>query len=500
MSDYLKDNNYLDFLLKESNEKFQFIFHNTNDLVQILNSELKIEYINENAHLKALGYLKHDLIKFLSGDILHPNEKKDAQKFLKNLTEEGEAVREGRLRNKSGNWIWFSIKGRRILELSDELKYVILLREISKRKNAEQKLKESEERYSYITENANDLIEIINENFEFEYINEKVHKKLLGYSKKDLIGKKLLNFVHADDFLTTIKALKSGFKKGEAEAEIRFKHKDGSWYWLVIRGKTFQDINNKSKALLISRDETKRKKAEKDLKDTMKELKRSNADLEHFAYIASHDLQEPLRMVASFTQLLARRYNDQLDTEAHEFINFAVDGAKRMQHLINDLLSYSKVRTHGQPFMELDMDIILQEVLKDLKYSIEESNTMFMYDPLPKIMGDKLQISQVFQNLISNGIKFNDKEYPLIKISVESKKKKWIFSIRDNGIGIEPKYYDSIFKIFKRLHSRKEYPGTGIGLSICKKIIKRHGGEVWIESNLGKGSVFYFSIPKFRER
>ncbi len=496
MSDYSKDNNYLDFLLKESNEKFQFIFQNTNDLIQILNNDLKIEYINVQAHLRVLGHIDYNLINFLSEDISHPDEKKDTHNFIKILIEEGEAEREGRLKNKAGDWIWFNIKGRRILELSDDLRYVIILREISKRKDAEQKLKESEEKYRFITESANDLIAIINKNSEFEYINEEVHKKTIGYLEKDLIGKKALNFVHPDDFLNTMKALKGGFKKGEAEVEVRFRHKDRTWRWLVIRGKVFYDHNNEAKALLISRDETERKQAEKDLKDTMNELKRSNADLEHFAYVASHDLQEPLRMVASFTQLLARRYGDKLDKQGHEFINFAVDGAKRMQQLINDLLSYSKVKTHSQPFTEIDMNTILKEVLKDLKYSIEESNVLFMYDDLPKIIGDRSQISQVFQNLISNGIKFNDKENPIIKISVESANNFWIFSIRDNGIGIEQKYHDSIFKIFKRLHSRKDYPGTGIGLSICKKIIKRHRGEIWTESIIGKGSVFYFSIPK----
>ncbi|MBY8982524.1 MAG: PAS domain S-box protein [Candidatus Lokiarchaeota archaeon] len=498
MSDFLKDNNYLDFLLGESNVKFQFIFNNTNDLIQIFNDKMEIEYINENAHLRTLGYVNEDGVNILSDDKIHPKETKEAQQFLRDLIQKGEAEREGRLKHREGHWIWFNIRGKKILELRDSIQFLIISSEISKRKYAEQKLKESEEKYSFITENANDLIDIINIKLEIEYVNEEVHKKVLGYSKKDLIGNLLLNFVHPDDFLTAMKVLKGGFKKGETEGTIRFQHKNGTWIWLEIKGKAFLDNDGKQKALLISRDETKRKKAEDDLKATMEELKRSNEDLENFAYVASHDLQEPLRMVASFTQLLAKRYKDELDSEAHEYIDFAVDGAKRMQQLINDLLTYSQVRTHAKPFTQLDLNEILEKVLKDLKYSIEESNALFMYDSLPVIMGDKSQISQVFQNLISNGLKFNDKEYPLINISAESKKSHWLFSIRDNGIGIDSKYYDSIFKIFKRLHSRKDYPGTGIGLSICKRIIKRHGGEIWIESKLGKGSVFYFSIPKIK--
>ncbi len=500
MSDYLKNKSFLDFILKESNEKYNFILQNTNDLIQILNDKFKIDYINDQAHFKTIGYSSEDLIGNNLGELIHPNESKDVRLFLENLLKNGETEREGRLKHKNGNWIWFNIRGKKILDLNDEIKYLIISREISKEKKVEEELKTSEEKYRLITENANDLIDIIDKDFKIEYINEEVHKKILGYSKKDLIGKLAINFVHPDDFLTAMKSLKRGIKQGEGEAEIRFKHKNGNWVWLEIRGRIFIDINGKEKGLLISRDETKRKEAEEKLKKTLEELKRSNADLEQFAYIASHDLQEPLRMVASFTQLLGKRYKDKLDSDANDFINFAVDGAKRMQELINDLLTYSKVRTHGQPFEEVDLNKILKDVLKNLKFSIDDSDTIFTYDPLPVIMGDSLQISQLFQNLISNAIKFNDKEQPMVSISIKTKKKDWVFSIRDNGIGIDPKYYDTIFKIFKRLHSRKDYPGSGIGLSICKKIIKRHAGEIWVESEEGRGSVFYFSIPKIKIR
>ena len=241
---------------------------------------------------------------------------------------------------------------------------------------------------------------------------------------------------------------------------------------------------------------TKRKKVEQQQKATLKNLKRSNSELEQFAYVVSHDLQEPLRMVASFTQLLQSRYQDKLDDEANEFINFAVDGASRMQGLINDLLTFSRIGTKGISFSPTDMNIVLEEVLANIRQSTIEANAEITNDPLPVIIADGLQMAQILQNLISNAIKFRGKSPIQIHVSGESKPDKWVFFVRDNGIGIEPKYYKHIFIVFQRLHKREEYEGTGIGLAVCKKIIQRHGGKIWVESELGKGSTFYFTIPK----
>jgi light-regulated signal transduction histidine kinase (bacteriophytochrome) len=231
-------------------------------------------------------------------------------------------------------------------------------------------------------------------------------------------------------------------------------------------------------------------------KIAQRELARSNAELEQFAYVASHDLQEPLRMVASFTQLLAKRYRTKLDADADEFIGFAVDGARRMQLLLNDLLAYSRVGTRGKLFEPTDCNEVLQEALANLTTAIEESDAAVNAGPLPKVAGDEVQLLQLFQNLISNALKFhNPGQPPQIRISAQREGSNWVFTVRDNGIGIAPEHQDRIFLIFQRLHQRHEYPGTGIGLALCKKIIERHGGRLWVESAPGQGATFYFTIP-----
>jgi light-regulated signal transduction histidine kinase (bacteriophytochrome) len=225
------------------------------------------------------------------------------------------------------------------------------------------------------------------------------------------------------------------------------------------------------------------------------ELARSNAELEQFAYVASHDLQEPLRMVASYVQLLKRRYADRLDATAEEFIGYAVDGANRMQKLIHDLLAYSRVGTRGGPFKPVDMEKLIERVCDNLHLMIEETSTEVRHDVLPSLPADETQLLQLFQNLIENGIKFRRENPPQIHIGVGRDENGWRFSVRDNGIGIEQKYFDRIFVIFQRLHSRQKYSGTGIGLAICKRIVERHGGRIWVESEAGQGTVFWFTLP-----
>lgn len=224
-------------------------------------------------------------------------------------------------------------------------------------------------------------------------------------------------------------------------------------------------------------------------------LQRSNEELRQFAYIASHDLQEPLRMVASYLQLIDQRYVDKLDNDAREFINFAVDGAVRMKGLIDGLLTYSRVETRQQDFNLVESQHMLDEACKLLKVMIDETGATITSDPLPKIMADEGLIIQLFQNLVSNGIKYQKDKKPEIHVSAMLKDREWIFSVRDNGIGIEAQYLDRIFVIFQRLHNRDEYPGTGIGLAVCKKVVEHHGGRIWVESEVGKGTTFFFTIP-----
>ena len=234
--------------------------------------------------------------------------------------------------------------------------------------------------------------------------------------------------------------------------------------------------------------------ARQKLEESVSELGRSNADLQQFAYVASHDLQEPLRMVSSYTQLIARRYKGKLDADADEFIAFAVDGANRMQRLILDLLAYSRVNTAGRQFEPTAMETVLKAALDNLTNAVKESHGIITHDPLPAVMGDDKQLAQLFQNLLSNAVKFGGAQPPRIHISAKQADGEWLFSVRDHGIGIDPQYGDRIFVIFQRLHTREQFPGTGIGLAICKKIVERHGGRIWVESELGKGATFYFTM------
>jgi len=278
-----------------------------------------------------------------------------------------------------------------------------------------------------------------------------------------------------------------------------------------VQGKTLElsskvvELEETKQAILnvlddLNVEKNKLEESETKLKETAVDLNRSNAELEQFAYIASHDLQEPLRMVTSYVQLLAQRYRGKLGTDADEFIGFAVEGALRMRTLISDLLEYSRVGTRGIPFVPTDCRVILGWALTNLKMAIEESHSQVEIGELPEITADASQMLQLFQNLVANAIKFRKKEgIPQVRIAAREETGEWLFSVSDNGIGFEAKYAERIFGIFQRLHGREEYPGSGIGLAVCKKIVERHGGRIWAESEAGKGSVFYFTIP-IRER
>jgi light-regulated signal transduction histidine kinase (bacteriophytochrome) len=256
-------------------------------------------------------------------------------------------------------------------------------------------------------------------------------------------------------------------------------------------------VNNKKVIQCNIRDITVRKKLEEDLVIKAAELVRSNIELQQFAYVASHDLQEPLRAISGFTELLVKRYHGKIDEKADKYLDFITEGTLRMQQMIQDLLTYSRVQTQEHNYVLTDSNTSLDQALSDLQVATKEHHAVITNDPLPTIYADQEQITKMFQNLIGNAIKFHKPGIaPNIHISAKKDKNSWIFSVTDNGIGIDPQYADRIFKIFQRLHTRDEYPGTGIGLAICKRIAEQHGGTIWIESVPGSGSTFYFTIPK----
>ena len=321
---------------------------------------------------------------------------------------------------------------------------------------------------------------------------------ITGYTKDDVLGKKLEDLGSRQRSMDFYEDLLSRINSaGSWAGEIWNKHKDGR---VRVHHQAISVVRNTQGAVTnyvaVLDDVTERKAADIALAEKTRELERSNADLQQFAYVSSHDLREPLRMVSSYLQLLVQRYGDALDGEAHEYIDFAVDGAKRMDSLIRDLLQYSRVETHGKDFSDTDSEEVLEDALDNLQAALTEAGGVVTFKDLPRVTADPSQLLQLFQNLVGNALKYRAEDrLPEISVKAESSDGMVTYTVRDNGIGIDPQYFERIFVIFQRLHGREEYGGTGIGLSVCKRIVERHGGAIWVESEPGAGSTFYFSLP-----
>ena len=367
--------------------------------------------------------------------------------------------------------------------------------DIGEIKRIERALRESEEKFRALAENSPDIISRLDKELRYKYVNH--GSKTLGLSSENLVGKKIEDITPLNGITKIwMESARKVLKTGEIrEMEYEFPSIHGLKVFHSYMVPEYDDGEIES-LLVVSHDVTQRKQLEEELKATVKELRHSNEELRQFAYVASHDLQEPLRTITSFTQLIERRYKDKLDSDADEFIEYIVDAAKRMQTLINDLLNYSRVATKKKEIELIDVEEVFNSVLNNLNTAIYENDAEITYENLPKIMAEPGQMIQLFQNLIGNAIKFRKPEIPpKIHIKAHKDKNEYIFSVADNGIGMEPQYAERIFTIFQRLHTKEEYEGTGIGLAISKRVIELHGGQIWVESELGKGSTFYFTIP-----
>jgi PAS domain S-box-containing protein len=390
------------------------------------------------------------------------------------------------------------------LESAEGILVTAAIRDISVRKNAEKHLAQMEGRYRGLLEAAPDAMVVVNQGGEIVLLNLQAEKQF-GYRRNELLGQKVTNIIPegfaerliADGLRSAEDALAQQIGTG---IELHGRRKDGREFPIELM---LSPLGSAEGILVTAaiRDITTRKEAEAHLLQNVEELNRSNEELGQFAYIASHDLQEPLRMVASYTQLLSRRYKGKLDAEADEFIAFAVDGASRMQRLIQDLLAFSRVGTKGKEMVGTSSEEALSQALINLRGAIKDSGALVTHDPLPTVMAGETQLIQLFQNIVGNAIKYQNPGVPKVHISVaRNGEKKWVFSVRDNGLGIDPQYFEKIFGMFQRLHKREEFAGTGIGLAICKKIVERHGGSISVESQPGQGSTFRFALAEGERR
>jgi PAS domain S-box-containing protein len=357
--------------------------------------------------------------------------------------------------------------------------------------------------YQSLIANTTYVIQLLNRYGRILYDSPAV-TTMLGYESSDRIGKRILLFVHPDDRRTvfeTLQRLNSGEKPSIENIEIRLLHRNGNWIWVNGTATRVNDGPSAGGIFINYHDITLEKIKTEQIGELngmlhlrASELAESNAELERFAFVASHDLQEPLRMITGFMNLLKKQHSAKLDADAQQYIGFAVEGAERMKKMITDLLEYSRVGTTKEEPGPVDLNILMAEVTNLFSKTISETGATLETGFLPVIKGKKTQLLQLFQNLTSNALKYRSRETPRISISCRKENGFWKFEFRDNGIGIDPKFSEKIFVIFQRLHNKSQYSGTGIGLAICKKIVEQHGGKIWIEPNEGQGTIFCFTV------
>ena len=480
--------------LRESEESYRMLLHGIQDYA-IFMMDPRGQILNWNAGAERIkGYIAEEIIGRNFSCFFPPEdiERGRPEEVLRTTAENGRHEEQGMRMRKDGSRFLASLTFTALRDPAGNL------RGFSEFSHDLSESKESGAKYRGLLEAAPDAMVVVNHGGEIVLLNLQAEKQF-GYHRDELVGQRMKNIIPegfaerliSDGLRSPEDALAQQIGTG---IELTGRRKDGSGFPIEIMLSPLESAEGVLVTAAI-RNITKRKKAEANLLQKVEELNRSNEELEQFAYIASHDLQEPLRMVASYTQLLSRRYKGQLDSDADEFIAFAVDGASRMQRLIQDLLAYSRTGTNAKHLFETSSEEALQQALVNLRGAIEESHAVVTHDPLPTVLADEMQLVQLFQNLVGNAVKYQNPGIPRIHISAaRNGGNKWRFSIKDNGLGIDSQYFDRIFGMFQRLHKREEFAGTGVGLAICKKIVERHGGSISVESQPGHGSTFHFAL------
>jgi len=486
--------------LRESEERFRQTF----ELAASGMAHVTLDgyFLRVNPSLcEMLGYSREELIGCSVKELSHPEDRDvtDADRARVLRGELGKAEFEKRYLRKDGTVVWVDLAIALVRSAAGAPEYeVAILDDITERKHAEAALRESEARFRSLTQLSSDWYWEQDDCFRLTFMSGRMGERT-GLDAKSYLGQQrwdrpALNLTE-DDWRRHRQQLVR--HEPFHDFEMQRPSADGGSRWISLSGEpVFDDAGRFTGYRGVGKDITERKQAEIELREAHEELKRSNSELEQFAYVASHDLQEPLRMVSSYTQLLLRRYGERFEGDAKEFMGYIVDGAARMKQLIEDLLAYSRVGTRGKDFHEVEVEGALRRAVTNLRAAIEESGASVTWDALPTVIADDLQLTQLFQNLIGNALKFRSASVPRVSVSATEKEKEWEFKVRDNGIGIEPQYFERIFMVFQRLHNKTEYPGTGIGLAICKKVVERHGGRIWVEAQPGEGSAFHFTLPK----
>ncbi len=503
--------------LRQQQERLLTMLASINNGVIATDSEGIIEIINPTAEAltgwkqdKAVGRPSYDIFK-----IVGATKRETVEDPITRVLQAGESINSVNallLINQDGQELPIDLNAAPIKDANGEIIGAILaFRDITERRRAENELirmtmllDAQRRRFQYILNNVPGIVwetankpDSITQHLEFV---SSYAEQMLGYPLSDWMTTPGFTekIVYPEDLEGLRQHMQERFASGDSKMTVQYRYvaRDGhlvpvETHLTILKN----DDGNIVGTCGIILDVTKRKEAEAALSQYALDLKHSNEQLEEFVYIASHDLQEPLRMVTSYLQLLEQRYKDQIDEDANTFIAFAVDGASRMKALINDLLAYSRVRTDERSFSIFETEAALQEALTNLQVVIEESQAKITYENLPAIKGNERQFVQLFQNLISNAIKFRSDRTPEVRINAIQIKNQWQFAVNDNGIGIEKEYMERIFVIFQRLHTREEYDGTGIGLAICKKVVEYHGGRIWTESQPTQGTTFYFTVP-----